>query len=95
MMALAWVSIALIGAAVIVASLTVGRWLLSALVSVHVKHDVYAFGMGFCVCSTAFELGAALGQRLQTHPASEIMRSIGLRALQSAKCAVAVIVMGG
>jgi len=95
MMALAWFSIALIGAAVIVASLTVGRWLLRVLVSVHVKHDVYAFGMGFCVCSTAFEMGSHLIQRIRTQPASEIVQSIGLRATQGAKCAVAVILMGG
>jgi hypothetical protein len=95
MMALAWFSIALIGAAVIIASLTVGRWLLRVLMSVHVKHDVYAFGMGFCVCSTAFEMSSHLGQRIRTQPASEIVQSIGLRATQGAKCAVAVILMGG
>ena len=62
MMALSWVTIALVGAAIIVASLSLGRSLLAVVAAAaaaapRVCHDVYAFALGFCVCGSALEAG--------------------------------------
>ena len=65
MMALSWVTIALVGAAIIVASLSLGRSLLAVVAAAaaaapSVCHDVYAFALGFCVCGSALEAGCRL-----------------------------------
>ena len=68
-------SIALVGGTAILMSLSVGRGLLGALVRVHVKHDVYAFGFGFCLCSTALEIGVRLYERMQMHQLLRLSRA--------------------
>ena len=95
MMALAWLSIALIGAVVIVSSLVVGRVMLKALATARVRHDVYAFGIGFAVCSTALEMSVRLRQRLSTESAAAVATSLGVRLAQGSKFALAALVMGG
>jgi len=95
MMGLAWLSIALIGAATMIMSLLVGRGLLRVLVPQRVKHDVYAFGIGFCICSTSIEMAVRLHQRLLTQRASSVMRVLAARLQHMTNCAVAVFVMGG
>ena len=68
MMALSWVTIALVGAAIIVASLSLGRSLLAVVAAAaaapRVCHDVYAFALGFCVCGSALEAGCRLSLSL-------------------------------
>lgn len=95
MMVLAWVSIALVGAGFIIGSLAIGRAVLRALVSVPVKHDVYAFGMGFCICSSGLEMCWQLRQRLMTQPLAIVLCSLWGRAQNMAKGAVVVLFMGG
>jgi len=95
MMALAWVSVALVGATAVVSSLAVGRCLLNVLVSMPVKHDVYAFGIGFSICSGVLEAVLRLRLRLREQASWRVAQDIANRLLSVGKCAVVGFVMGG
>ena len=95
MMALSWVTIALVGAAIIVASLSLGRSLLAVVAAAaaapRVWHDVYAFALGFCVFGSALETGSRLTDCLAEPDASAALG----RLYHAAKCCVAGLAVGG